>query len=288
MNYYTLELQADTRFNSMHKLEYTGWKPRLKLLSDFDIVLSEKSTVYLHCNSEKHVLMPGEAFIAHPGQSILISEETTPKAGVWVVHFSCPSYKYCSLHDILDTLAGYNRPPLIGSTIYLAKKHKTAVDRLSGILGSMEEELKFRAYGYESKMDLLLVHLLYELHRSSAERVLYGNLEYNFKTVNSYVRKMIDYLHANCTKDIKIADVESFLNLNYDYANTIFKKMTGYTVMNYLDTIRHHRIKELLESTSLSLHEISALVGSSDPHYLSKKFKKKEGISPSEYRKRLL
>lgn len=286
MSFYTLKLDETIRFNSLHKIDYTGWKPRLKLLSDFDVILSESSHVHLRCNSEEHVLQPGEVFIAHPGQSVCILAETAPKAGVWVLHFSCATYESRSLHEILENPSDYNRTPLLGGEIYLAKKQKALDDRMYGILNGMEEELRYKTYGYENKANLLLLNLLYELHRSSAQRIFHRDAEYNFNTANSYVRKTVEYLHKNYARDVRIADMETLLCLNYDYANTIFKKMTGYTIMSYVDNIRLNRTRELLESTTLTLAEISALVGVNDPHYLSRKFKKAEGLSPSAFRKK--
>ena len=87
--------------------------------------------------------------------------------------------------------------------------------------------------------------------------------------------------------DISSKEVEEELHLNYDYLNSLFKKISGFTIMSYLDSIRITRAKELLESTDLKISNIASLVGIPDPHYFSKKYRKKEGIPPSQVRKSL-
>ena len=44
------------------------------------------------------------------------------------------------------------------------------------------------------------------------------------------------------------------------------------------------KAKELLATTQLSMKEICAKVGYSDPNYFSKTFKKNVGVTPTEYR----
>lgn len=288
MTCYKLKIDNSLHFNSIQTLDHTEWKPRLKLLTDFDLIYSTHSTVYMQYNSENITLNPGECFLASLGHTILISSHTTPKIGVWVLHFSCDTYKQYSQHDIMGE--GLENNNLFGdseSFIVISRIIKINSDILLRNLNNIADEMKFKRYGYENKLNICLLDILYELHRCSVEDILYRNAEYNYHTVNGYVRKTIEFLHSNYTKTLKLNDIEALLNLNYDYANTLFKGITGYTIMSYLDNIRMNRVKELLDTTTLSIGDISELTGISDPHYLSKKFKKKEGVSPSHYRKNL-
>lgn len=288
MTCYKLKIDKSLNFSSIHTLDYNRWKPRLKLLADFDLIYSAHSTVYMKYDSKDIILKPGEGFLASPGHTMQISSQTTPKTGVWVLHFSCVTYTQHSLIDILDEgLTNYDILNDSEPYMIISGRFKVNGDILCSILSTISEEIKFKRYGYENKLNICLLDLLYELHRCSMEDIIHGNAEYNYHTVNGYVRKTIEFLHSNYTKALRLIDIEEYLNLNYDYANTLFKSITGYTIMNYLDHIRMNRVKELLDTTALSIGDISQLTGISDPHYLSKKFKKKEGVSPSQYRKQL-
>ena len=66
----------------------------------------------------------------------------------------------------------------------------------------------------------------------------------------------------------------------------IFKNETGMTVNDYTNLYRLEKAKELLIDARLKLYDISSAVGYSDQNYFSKVFKKYEGITPIEYRKK--
>jgi hypothetical protein len=39
MKYFEFKLDNSIKFNSKHSIDYSGWKSKLKLLSDFDLVI---------------------------------------------------------------------------------------------------------------------------------------------------------------------------------------------------------------------------------------------------------
>lgn len=104
---------------------------------------------------------------------------------------------------------------------------------------------------------------------------------------SSIVQKACAYIDENYhLKDISIQDVCDYLHLSQSYFSKIFKSRTGETFTEYLTKVRIEKAKELLKNTNLKIYEIAQQVGYDDPHYFSYSFKKKEGISPIEYRGR--
>ncbi|MBP3742789.1 MAG: helix-turn-helix transcriptional regulator, partial [Treponema sp.] len=57
------------------------------------------------------------------------------------------------------------------------------------------------------------------------------------------------------------------------------------TFINFVSDKRLEKARQLLESTDLSIKEITAEVGYNDQNYFSRIFKNKYGLSPKEYRK---
>ena len=55
-------------------------------------------------------------------------------------------------------------------------------------------------------------------------------------------------------------------------------------MISFLTRIRMEKAAELMKETDRTLESISFLVGYDDYHYFSRVFRKKMGISPSEYR----
>ncbi|MEK4359255.1 AraC family transcriptional regulator [Paenibacillus sp. FSL M7-1455] len=101
------------------------------------------------------------------------------------------------------------------------------------------------------------------------------------------VHALLDYIHEHYTEKITSTDIEQEFECNYDYINRVFTKWTGRSIMRYVNRIRIDHAKELIEATHLSFNEIGYLSGLDDPYYFSKVFKKYEGLSPSQYYKKV-
>lgn len=63
------------------------------------------------------------------------------------------------------------------------------------------------------------------------------------------------------------------------------KELTGSSTANFIRHVRLKKASELLESSELSVSEISAAVGFNEPSYFSSSFQELFQISPSEWRK---
>lgn len=110
----------------------------------------------------------------------------------------------------------------------------------------------------------------------------------NLSSRNNYENQMIvkgrGYIQDNYSRDISLDDVARYLNLSPYYFSKLFKAETGITFMDYLTDLRMARAQELLKDESLSIKEVCAEVGYSDPNYFSRSFKKNVGVTPTVYR----
>ena len=71
---------------------------------------------------------------------------------------------------------------------------------------------------------------------------------------------------------------------SYDTVSGIFSAKEGITIGHYIINRKIERVKRLLESTDRSLTDISYETSFSSVHHLSKQFKEKEGVNPTQYR----
>lgn len=65
-----------------------------------------------------------------------------------------------------------------------------------------------------------------------------------------------------------------------------FRAATGYTPIEYVQTLRIEEAKQLLEATDLQTDQIGAAVGYDDPASFRRLFKRTTGVSPARYRQR--
>ncbi|SFD51481.1 Helix-turn-helix domain-containing protein [Paenibacillus catalpae] len=68
------------------------------------------------------------------------------------------------------------------------------------------------------------------------------------------------------------------------YLSSLFKSKMGVTFIEHLTCIRISNAKKLLKQTHLKNYEVAERVGYHDSRYFSQIFKKKVGLSPSEFR----
>jgi len=65
-----------------------------------------------------------------------------------------------------------------------------------------------------------------------------------------------------------------------------FKSATGYTPLDYVQTLRIEEAKQMLETTTDAVDDIASLVGYSEPNSFRRLFKRTTGITPHQYRRR--
>ena len=94
-----------------------------------------------------------------------------------------------------------------------------------------------------------------------------------------------EYIHENYNNpDISLNTVAAFVSLSPTHFSTIFSQEMGVTFIEYLTAVRMEKVKEMLASTDEKLVNIAFAVGYNEPNYLSYLFKKREGITPKEFR----
>ena len=64
-----------------------------------------------------------------------------------------------------------------------------------------------------------------------------------------------------------------------------FKMATGTTLIDYLQNLRVEEAKRLLETGQIPVDEISVEVGYEDPSFFRRLFKRRTGLTPSQYRR---
>jgi len=100
--------------------------------------------------------------------------------------------------------------------------------------------------------------------------------------------KIADFIDKNYFLPITGEDIAKEFFLSFDYANRVFGKVMGISIIKYRNDVRLQHAKALMLATTKPLLEIASEVGFENAHYFSRIFKKEEGIAPSEYKKEFL
>jgi two-component system response regulator YesN len=100
---------------------------------------------------------------------------------------------------------------------------------------------------------------------------------------NRIVQATREYLEAHYAEDITLNSVAEQVNISPQYFSKLIKKSTGFNFIDWLSMLRVKKAKELLASSNYTIKEVCFMVGYKDPNYFSRIFKKKQGMTPSEY-----
>lgn len=100
------------------------------------------------------------------------------------------------------------------------------------------------------------------------------------------IQKCCDYIELSLERKIRTADLAALVGYSEYYLTEKFKKETGQSVSSYIRYAKVERAKVLLESTELSVHELSERLAFSTVNYFIQSFRDTTGYTPAQYRRR--
>lgn len=99
------------------------------------------------------------------------------------------------------------------------------------------------------------------------------------------VKDATDYVEANLSNsDITVETMASALCMSRVQLYKRLLSLTGSTPSEFIRNIRLHHAEQYLRNGQYTVNEVSYKVGFGNPRYLSKYFKEKYGVMPSQYR----
>ncbi|MBE5968333.1 MAG: helix-turn-helix transcriptional regulator [Lachnospiraceae bacterium] len=161
--------------------------------------------------------------------------------------------------------------------ILVMSAHATRIDHTNDVkyfnyIGNSKELLEYTG-----------IHLIEWAYNQFIHITGYEKPQSTIDYSNKVVQVTKEYLEAHYTEDITLEDVAAQVNVSPQYFSKLIKKNTGFNFIDWLSMMRVRKAKELLNNSSLTVKEVCYMVGYKDPNYFSRIFKKRVGITPSEY-----
>jgi AraC family transcriptional regulator, arabinose operon regulatory protein len=100
--------------------------------------------------------------------------------------------------------------------------------------------------------------------------------------------RAMEYMSENLARHISVPQVARHTGLSISRFSHLFRSKTGQTPHQFLQRERISRARQLLELTQQSVTEVAAETGFDDLFHFSRSFKRYVGVSPREYRARVL
>lgn len=102
------------------------------------------------------------------------------------------------------------------------------------------------------------------------------------------IARLLDYIATHLNEAISVAQLADKACLTESHLVKAFRKGMGITPLQYIIRKKIQYAQTLLLSTTMTVKEIAAEVGMSDPSYFIRLFKKNIGFTPQEYREGLV
>lgn len=141
---------------------------------------------------------------------------------------------------------------------------------------------------------LCRIHLANTASREAEERAVFAQIlelayfcsrqpgmRCNYR-VKSKIDETVRYMAEHCTQRLSLAGLAEYAGLSASHFSAMFKKITGYSPIDYLIRLRVTKAKRLLEDGRKAA-EVAEETGFADIYYFSNTFKKVEGLSPTQY-----
>ncbi len=110
---------------------------------------------------------------------------------------------------------------------------------------------------------------------------------HSMKSISPAIRTIITYIDFHYEEDLGLAFFADMCHLSKTYLSNLFKKEMDSTITDYIHTVRMKKALLLLNGTSLSIQTIASLCGYSELNYFIRLFKRRYGMSPKQYQKKL-
>ena len=246
-------------------------------------------------NDERVVISAGETYLFKPGDYQMPLEATD--AEYYYVHFLSDESQTCELEmndDEYYRLINEKHTKNLKTPFYSAhcydfmsiylKKHgriasKSLFEHIVSTLKSNRIQEEARSAERRFQISAAFADVLFKIESADDKKLI---------SLYSTAQKITDYIERNYDKSFTGEDVERDLFISFDYANRVLGKALGTSIIKYRNTVRIDNAKVKIRTSNIPMSEIAAAVGFENGYYFSRTFKKIVGISPTEYKQKIL
>ncbi len=191
------------------------------------------------------------------------------------------AFERYNLNIMPDTLTEFQKNVLAR----FASQHAQPIDegKFQQMLSLLEQLRNLPKNGdFEYHAECLLAYLFYLIDTSLPST---PQVNVDRKQIPLILYRIIDYINENLKEKLTLESLAKHFNASVSYVRNLFSKYLRQPLYDYILTSRLHKSTQLLLTTRLSITEIAEECGFSSANYYYFIFKKKQGLSPSAYRR---
>jgi AraC-like DNA-binding protein len=240
------------------------WGPGIRSHYIIHLVLSGNGVYFTH--GIPYPISENQGFLISPGEVIeYCADKLTPWSYAWI------------------GFDGIHSKSLLYQANIDAKRPVFAINNITRLISYIHSMLNcvHRDLGRDEMLLGLLYQFISELIRQN------GSKEHKTKQSfqEEYIRKCIMYIADHYSNSLNVKELSTFVGLDRSYLYSLFMRYLRISPKEYITQFRMKKATELLH-TGLNIQEIARSVGYEDALLFSKNFKRQNGLSPSQYRRK--
>lgn len=267
---------------------------------EYIVYVVTEGELYLEESSSKIKLEKGDVYIFKKGDYHKALKSTF--CSYYFIHFNT---SYFAEYDLNETeiyesvkerkinflrINEYSPERYLFMKVLLKQKIKLGNNALFDYITNSLKSVRKKTEGKEIERCLTLSNTM-ALIFLRLEEFFVAQTEKNDSGISKNYRRIEEiaaFIEKNYTSGINAKIIENEFFLNGDYANRLFKKYMGMSIIKYRNFLRINTAKTLILTTDKSLTEIAEETGFYDKSHFSRLFKMYEGINPGEFQKQCL
>lgn len=190
-----------------------------------------------------------------------------------------------SYTEVVREIIHENKNPLtIESALF---KLINSIVQLGQLLGADHTSLQNSRKVYQSVLNQTsLVKVEQSIYQELVLPIVETTQAKTDREIRSLSEKMVLIVHQQYDQDLSLDSIAEQLHYNANYLSNVFKKELSINFADYLQNYRLQIAKKWLRETDMTIKEIAANLQYTNSQNFIRFFKKKEQMTPGEYRKR--
>lgn len=252
-----------------------GWEDIRRTVSGhtFYFIYSGKG-VFIREEGEQ-IVEGGTLAYLWPGMPLFMKSSDTHPLRMTMLLFDCASLrKSGNGWDPLEPVERLQLP-------FLMPLQKDRIGRIGSLFQEAESEWVPGDPGREARLKSVWYRLIQELHEAAESEWSKGQED----GLTEAIRRFKEKLDRGFASELRIAELAEQSGFSPAYIRRTFAARYGCSPKEYLDQLRNeHAVRRILH-TGDSITDIARACGYQDVYQFSKAFKKRNSLSPTEYRR---
>ena len=221
----------------------------------------------IYVNKESVYVKKHDICLTFPDDSHEIKTSTENPLKIYAVAFSTKNKGFLSgLNYIIENYkCGHKRIFQNSELEYL----------ITHILSEILDANTFSKEALSSFLNLIIINVL----RNFKNEVSNTNKE-NLSDHKLLCYKIMSYIDANILTIKKLTEVSKISGYNYSYMSTVFKNVTGSSLMSYFQNAKLEKARALIKDEGFSISKTAQMLNYQSPNALSRAYKEKFLSSP--------